>query len=236
MLSVGTKLITRLCFFLVFFSDPFFCVSQTRLQDVDTENISYQKVVSYLENQMNNEVLTFDDIHPSLPPDASTKGYHVIDREYLVKESLPAVWNHYVNTGLHNSWNSKKVHLGFTYSRVSNSLYYATEVVEGLIPGLIVFFDIKLLFGIKEIAMAFEVTQVDSGKKLIEYSYIAGNGTEGKQQLFFESTPKGYTLITHLSYYKSKPKTREGIYPHLHAQLINRFHRNMKKQYPAKID
>ena len=52
--------------------------------------------------------------------------------------------------------------------------------------------------------------------------------------MFFQSTPKGYTLITHLSYYKSKPKTREGIYPHLHAQLINRFHRNMKKTYKGK--
>lgn len=214
-------------FFFIFLFAYFHGFTQTRLQDVNTDKIDYKKVVSYLESQISNQVLTFDDIHPSLPPDSSTKGYHVIDREYLVKGSLPEVWDHYVNTGLQNSWNSKKVCLGFTYSRTTDSLYYADDLVNKLIPGLIVFFDIKLLFGVKEIAMAFEVTRVDSVKKVIEYSYILGNGTEGKQQIFFENTTKGYTMITHLSYYKSN-KPREGIYPHLHAQLINRYHRNMK--------
>ena len=212
-----------LIFLLLYFQG----FTQTRLQDVNPERIEYKKVVSYLKTQVSNQVLTFDDIHPSLPPDSSTKGYHIIDREYLLKGSLSKVWDHYVNTGLQNSWNSKKVRLGFTYSRTTDSLYYADDLVSKLIPGLIIFFDIKLLFGVKEIAMAFEVTRVNPVKKVIEYSYILGNGTEGKQQIFFESTAKGYTMITHLSYYKSN-NPREGIYPHVHAQLINRYHRNMK--------
>lgn len=212
----------------------FQCFAQKKLDEVQTQNIEYKRVVEFLDHQKTINIVTFGEIKPTLPPDSSTIGFHVIDREYLYKDKLENVWNHYVNAGLQNSWNTKKIHLGFTYSGKDDSLYYAADTIKSLIPGLIVFFDIDLLFGIKDIAMAFEVTRIDSVKKIIEYSYIVGNGSEGKQQMFFENTPKGNTLITHLTYYKSKPKTREGIYPHIHAQLINRYHRNMKRMYNEK--
>ena len=231
-ISTKPKKIVFLLF--VVLTGYFHSFGQEKLDDVLTQKIAYKRVVEFLEKQKTINMVTFNDIKPTLPPDSSTVGFHVIDREYIFKDKLENVWNQYVNAGLQNSWNTKKVHLGFTYSRNNDSLYYAADTIKSLIPGLIVFFDIDLLFGIKDIAMAFEVTRVDSEKKLIEYSYIVGNGTEGKQQMFFESTSKGYTLITHLSYYKSKPKTREGLYPHIHAQLINRYHRNMKRIYKQK--
>lgn len=205
--------------------------AQTQLDDVNREKIEYKTVLSFLDRLKADGVETFEDIRPTLIPDSSTVGFHVIDREYLIKDKVSDVWNHYANCDLQESWNNGGVHMALAYSRNKDSLYYATDTVENLNPGLIVFFDLKLLLGLKNIAMAFEITKVDPIEKLIEYSYIVGNGTIGKQQMFFEETPKGYTLITHLSYYKSKPKTREGIYPHLHAQLINRFHRRMRTLY-----
>lgn len=234
MISIFNIKIKKSIFSLIILISSFQAFSQKSLTEVHTDRIPYQRVVEFLQHQIDMGVRTFDDVKPSLKPDSSIVGFHVIDREYLIKDNLENVWNHYVNAGLQNSWNSKKVHLGFTYSGSNDSLYYTTDTIKSLIPGLIVFFDIDLLFGLKDIAMAFEVTQIDSLQKLIEYSYIVGNGTEGKQQMFFESTSKGYTLITHVSYYKSKPKPREGIYPHIHAQLINRFHRNMKRIYKEK--
>ncbi len=225
------KIISLFLFILTGYLSGF---AQTKLDDVQTKKIAFKRIVEFLENQKAGEVVSFSDIQPSLDPDSSTAGFHVIDREYLVKDSLSKVWGYYANSDLQSSWNSNSVHMGLAYSRKNDSIYYSSDKLENLNIGLIVFFDIKLLMGLKEIAMAFEVTKVDPAERLIEYSYIKGNGTSGKQQMFFQSTPKGYTLITHLSYYKSKPKTREGIYPHLHAQLINRFHRNMKKTYKGK--
>ena len=70
--------------------------------------------------------------------------------------------------------------------------------------------------------------------KLEVTRYLKGNETEGKQQLIFETNSRGNTLITHLSYYKSRVKPRDKLYPHVHATIINRFHRNMKRIYKEK--
>lgn len=217
---------------------PFLCgilssSAQIKLDEIQIAKIDCKKIVEFIDLQKASNVIAFDEIQASLEPDSSTEGFHVTDNEYLVKERLPDVWDHYVNCDLQNSWNSKRVHMCLAYSRANDELYYSSDTVEKLIPGLIVFFDLKVLVGLKEIAMAFEVTRIDPDEKLIEFSYIKGNQTLGKQQMYFESTPKGYTLITHLSYYKSKPKPRERIYPQLHAQLINRFHRNMKRKFAS---
>ncbi len=209
--------------------------SQTRLKDVQTDRISFEKVDEFLNHQIDLGIVTFEDIKPSLYPDSIMSDFDVIDREYMVKDNIENVWNHYVNAGLQNSWNSKRVQYGFAYARENDSVYYADDDVGSLRPGIIVYLDLKVMLGVKELVMAFEVTRVDPLKKLIEFSYIEGNASDGKQQIFFESTPKGHTLITHLSYYRCKPKTRQEIYPHVHAKLINQFHRNMKRMYKEKM-
>jgi len=227
-INIADKKKVFLLIFLIGFLHGF---SQTRLTDVQTDKIAYKKVKEFLQNQIDNNVVTFDQVKPSLTPDSGTHGFHVIDREYLIKDSVQKVWNYYLDNGLQNLWNSKREHFGFAYSKNTDSIYYSGNSLHDLIPGLIVYLDINLLFGIEDLAMAFEVTKVDSVQKLVEFSYIEWNGTEGKQQMFFQSTPKGHTLITHISYYKSKPKPREGIYPHVHAQLINKYHWRMKRLY-----
>lgn len=202
--------------------------SQTRISEVDTSRIEFLKVREYLKNQQLNGLLTFDDVKPSVMPDESVDGYRIIDREFVVKDSLENVWHDYINTTLQETWNSNTLHLALCYSRSKDSIYYANEEVQRIVPGLIVYLDLKLLFGVK-LAMAFEVTKIDDENKLIEFSYLNGNATHGKQQLFFQQAPKGKTLITHLSYYKSNSKTRDKLYPLMHARLINKFHRNLKE-------
>ena len=202
--------------------------SQTLISEVDTSRIEFLKVKEYLKNQQLNGLVTFDDIKPSVLPDDLVEGYHIIDREFVVKDSLENVWFDYLNTTLQETWNSNTLHLALCYSRSNDSIYYANDEVQRIIPGLIVYLDLKLLFGVK-LAMAFEVTKIDEENKLIEFSYLEGNVTHGKQQLFFEQTPKGKTKIAHLSYYKSNSKARDKLYPLMHARLINKFHRNLKE-------
>ncbi len=201
---------------------------QTALSEVDTLQIEYPKVKDYLERQMDEGLRTFEDVKPSLLPGENREGYHVIDREFLVKDSLEKVWNDYLNTVLQESWNTRMIHFGFCYSRNNDSLYYANDKVKTVVPGLVVYLNLKLLFGTKNLAVAFEITRIDEEEKMLEFSYLEGNETEGKQQLFFSRTNKGHTLITHLSYYRSSSRARDKLYPLLHAQLINKFHRNMK--------
>ena len=181
----------------------------------------------------NSGIVTFGEVQASLGPFASINNYHVIDREFLIKDNIDTVWNVYINSGLQRAWNTRKIHYGFSYSRNIDSVYYAQDNVSSVVPGLIVYLNLRVLLGIKSLAMAFEVSRVDEKNKVLEFSYLEGNETEGKQQLIFQSTSKGYTMITHLSYYKSRVKTRDKLYPYIHAQIINRFHRNVKGIYKA---
>lgn len=222
------KTFQKIYFLLIVLFLNLHSIGQTQLSEVDTLRIDYPKVKDYLKRQMAEGLQTFDNLKPSFQPGSNIEDYHVIDREFHVKDSLEKVWNDYLNTVLQESWNTKKIGFGFCYSRNKDSLYYANDEVRTIVPGLVVYLNLKVLFGMKQLAVAFEITQIDPEDKMIEFSYLAGNETEGKQQLFFRPTNKGSTLITHLSYYRSKSKARDKLYPLLHAQLINQFHRNMK--------
>jgi hypothetical protein len=201
---------------------------QTQLSEVDTLRIEYPKVIEYLQRQMAEGLRTFNDVKPSFQTGESIEDYHVIDREFLVKDSLEKVWNDYLSAVLQESWNTKTIRFGFCYSRNNDSIYYSNDKVRTVMPGLIVYLNLKLLYGMKQLAVAFEITRIDQDEKMLEFSYLEGNETEGKQQLFFRENNKGNTVIAHLSYYRSSSKARDKLYPHLHAQLINKFHRNMK--------
>ena len=212
----------------------FTTLGQTRLDAVDSAKINLPKVTTYLQHQMENGIEFFKELKPSLKPGEPTENYHTVVREFLIKDNINEVWNTYIQTGLQEAWNTRKINYGFSYSRDADSLFYADDMHCQLVPGLIVFLNLKMLFGTKNMAMAFEVTRIDSVRKVLEFSYIEGNETEGNQQLIFESTAKGHTLITHLSNYKSRIKPRDLLYPLVHAQIIGRFHRNMKEIYRAR--
>ncbi len=225
---------TYLLLFVFFIKVTVF--AQVSLAEVDTTKIEYPAVIKYLHRQMDNGINTFDEIQPSLIPGESINNYNVVVREFLIKDSIDKVWDIYENSGLQRTWSTRKIHYGFSYSRPDSSIFYAGDELNKLVPGMIVYLNLDLLYGVKNLAMAFEVTRVDEENKVIEFSYLKGNETEGKQQLIFQSTSKGNTLITHLSYYKSRVKPRDKLYPHVHATIINRFHRNMKRIYKEKSE
>ena len=208
--------------------------AQTLLNAVDTSKVALPKVMMYVQHQMENGTMYFNQLKPSLEPDETPDGYQLVVREFLVKKNVGDVWNTYLHTGLQKAWNTQKINYAFSYSNHDDALFYRDDSSCKLDTGLIVFLNLKLLFGVKNLAMAFEITRIDPMQKILEFSYLKHNETEGKQQLIFEPTDKGYTLITHLSYYKSRVKTRDRLYPLVHAQIIRRFHRNMKAIYKMR--
>ena len=183
---------------------------------------------------MDSGITSFGEIEPSLLPGENINNYNVVVREFLIKDSIGKVWDIYENSGLQRAWSTRKIHYGFSNSRQDSCIFYAGDELNKLVPGMIVYLNLDLLYGVKNLAMAFEITRVDEEEKVIEFSYLKGNETEGKQQLIFETNSRGNTLITHLSYYKSRVKPRDKLYPHVHATIINRFHRNMKRIYKEK--
>jgi len=223
--------------FLLLFTGVLMCAyfskAQGYLSDVQFDKVGQLEVAQYVQVQMNNNTATFMDVKPSLEPTASIDGFRFHEREYIVKDSLLKVWSHYIHTNPSVAWNASRFSFGLLYSKNSNQLVYPNEYVDGIDAGQIIYLNLHVL-KLKKLATAFEITTVDTNDKVIEFSYVADNITHGKQQLSFSQTRKGYTKITHRTYFKSQSVLRDHfLYPYFHTRLANTYHRNMKRIYKA---
>lgn len=205
--------------------------SQINYSEINYSKIKQKKIQEYLHSQ--EEVKhTLLDIHPSLQKNAETEGYHTQTQEFFINGSLKDVWQHYLSTNPSDSWNSKNVSFAMLFSKKEKRVIYKDGYVSHLDTGQVVFLNLKLVKGLTNLASVFEFINIDTKSKVLEFSYVEGNTTQGKQQLQFIETGKGETQIIHTSYYKSNSVLRDlFLYPYFHNRLTSQFHRNMKKLY-----
>ena len=87
---------------------------------------------------------------------------------------------------------------------------------------MVVYLNLRLMSGLINLATAFEIITIDKEHKVIEFSYLSGNDSVGKQRIQFFETTKGKTEILHTSYYKSNniPKNY-FFYPYFHTRATN---------------
>lgn len=205
--------------------------AQINFSEINYTKIKQQKIQEYLhiQEKENHSLL---DIKPSLQKNSDIKGFRKQIKEYFVKGSLKEVWEHYLVTSPSDSWNSKKVSFGMLFSKNEKKVSYKNDHVSKIDTGQVVYLNLKLFSGLANVASVFEFIRIDVKRKILEFSYIEGNITKGKQQLQFIETQNGNTQIIHSSFYKSNSYLRDRlIYPYFHTRLINEFHRNMKRLF-----
>lgn len=208
--------------------------AQICLHDIDFKRIEQEKVQEFVINQQAHGIETFDEIKPSLQPDADLKGYFIRENEYQVKKSLDEVWQHYLTTNPEKLWSGKRVSFGFLFSKKDEKIFYCDENFSKIDTGVVVYVNLRLMSGLKNLATAFEITSVDEESKTIEFSYLKGNVSMGKQRIQFYETAKGYTRILHTSYYRNNNVLRNYLlYPYFHTRTTHEFHRNNKRQILA---
>lgn len=207
---------------------------QTKINEINFDKIKYKKVREYLHSQQSQNIQSFVDIKPSMSSKSDNKGYRVDERVYILKDSVTKVWQHYKYTNPCEAWNGSRVKFGMLFSKKKNKVIYQGEEISSLQSGQVVYLNLKLLRGLSNLATVFEFISIDDEKKVVEFSYVDGNITEGKQELRFTQTSKGYTQIMHTTYYRSKSVVRDYLYPYFHTRLVNEFHRNMKKLYKSQ--
>ncbi|KJF45192.1 hypothetical protein [Draconibacterium sediminis] len=205
-----------------------FSFGQMYLADVEFDKVGCEQVEHFVKSQIKNNTETFSDVKASLQPTASTEGFRFHEREYVIKDSLAKVWSFYVHTNPSIAWNASRFSFAMLFSKSNNEMIYPNGHVDGIDPGQVIYLNLNVL-KVKKLATAFEITTVDDKKKVIEFSYVEDNITHGKQQLTFTKMRKGYTKITHRTYFKSESVLRDHfLYPYFHTRLTNTYHRNMK--------
>ena len=219
----------------IFFLNSFQSKSQVAISEIDFDKIPQKKVREYLIFQQNSIDL-LSEIEPSLKTYSSTEDYKKYTKDYFVKGSLQQVWNHYIYTNPVEAWDGKKVTVGLLYSNKDDKLVYTGERVAHLDTGQVVYLNLKFIKGVLNFATVIEFITIDQQNHIVEYSYIKGNKTEGKQRMEFFEDSKGRTCILHSSYFKSDSAIRDRFfYPFFHNKFSNEFHRNMRKRFIKKL-
>jgi hypothetical protein len=206
--------------------------AQDSFDEIDFERIPQKKVREYIVQQEVDSIVSFSNIEPSLKTNSKTDDYKVHAKEYFVNDSLKKVWHHYIYTNPADAWDGKRVTVGLVYSNKNNQVVYNNEKVARLNTGQVVYLNLKFMKGVLNLATAIEFITIDTVNYIVEYSYIKGNKTEGKQRMEFFENEKGQTCIVHSSYFKSDSRIRDRFfYPFFHDKFSNEFHRNMRKLY-----
>jgi hypothetical protein len=207
-------------------------VFSQRAQTISLSEIPQKHVRSYIEKRDINYMQNFSEIRASWNKETSNSTYHVHEKTIYFKNSLEDVWDCYRHSNPVESWNTHFIKVGLVISKCSNSVTYINNCTYPEIDtGQVVFLDLKLLKGMFNVPLAFEITNIDPFQKILEFSYIEGNTTQGKQTVQFFDNGDGRTRIVHRSYFKSfSPFRDKFLYPHFHSKFIKEFHRNMKNE------
>ena len=220
----------KFIYFLMFFVSGFQVEAQICLNDVELDRISQVKIREYLKTEQEQGVLTFEEIKPSMQSSSDIKGYMVRENIYQVKKGINEVWGNYINRSPNKSWNGKKVSFGFLFSKKEDRIVYSDENLQKIDTGMVIYLNLRLVSGLVNVATAFEIINIDEKNKIIEFSYLSGNESEGKQRLQSTQTRKGYTQILHTSFYRSYTVLRNYLfYPYFHTRITHEFHRNFRK-------
>ncbi len=203
-----------------------------RAQTICLTEIPQKQVRNYIEKRDINYMQNFSAIHASWNKDSAKSTYRIHEKTIFFKNSLEDVWGCYRHSNPVKSWNTHFIRVGLVISKGTNTVTYINNCDHPEIDtGQVVFLDLKLLKGIFSVPLAFEITNIDPFQKILEFSYIEGNTTQGKQTVQFFDNGDGRTRIVHRSYFKSfSPFRDKFLYPHFHSKFIKEFHRNMKHE------
>jgi len=203
---------------------------QHTFNDIKPDQIKQRKIRAYIQSQINDNKHLFSDIHPSWQQGKDLTAYSKNEMTFFLKGKFQDIWDGYISASPSKSWNGRKVSFGLFLQKFPGHIFYDHDSMVGIDTGQVYFLNLKILQGMYNLPVAFEIIKVDAVEKVFEFSYIEGNKSGGVQQIKFMDMGDECTKIMHTSYFKSNSHFRDKwLYPFFHKKIVNDFHRNMKK-------
>jgi len=202
--------------------------SQSR-NSINLDEIPQRKVRKYIQSRSIDTMPDFSRIHPSWKKEVRESDFNVREKTFFQKYKLSSVWECYSHAIPEKTWNAHSFRLGLLISKTLNkAIYVNNSFLPTIDTGQVFFLNLRLLKGLVNAPVAFEVINIDSDNQILEVSYIENNKSKGKQTIQFFDNGDGRTRIVHRSYFKSGSKLYDALlYPHFHKKFVKEFHRNM---------
>lgn len=202
--------------------------AQTSLDEIDLQRIHQRKIRDFIDRQKSQNIHLFSDVRPTFSKGQDTNSYREVEKKYLIKANINKVFESYRCTSPSISWNGHMISFGVMFSKETNQVLYSDENFAGVDTGQVVYVNLKMLGGFYNLAVAFEVVDINIDRKQIVFSYVEGGKSQGEQLLQFVDTEDGNTLLIHKTFFRSKSKFRDRfLYPPFHIKAIDEFHKNV---------
>ncbi len=206
------------------------------IDSVDYKRIEHKKVRQLILKQKHFGICNFNEMHPVCYSSPDSSHFRTFIKSQLIKQNINIVWGNLTQLSPKEEFDGRIVKFGLLYSKRYNNILYRNEAKPGLEEGQILFFNLRVLSGIKNLAVALEVTHLDNDHKTVEYCYVDHGNTKGTQQIFLTTTPEGYTEITQLTRYKCNSRFRNNrIYDFFHERIVNELFNNIQNKSEAGI-
>lgn len=220
-----------LCFVGLWFL-PAGLSAQQHDEAVDMGKIRMRSIRQLLKSENVRKASDYQNINTSCYHPADSLTYQTNLKTFTVNANISEVWNRYTSLSPKKAWNGKMVKFGFLYSRPANRFIYPENADDPIGVGSIIYVNLKLLKGLKNLGVAFEITGLDPATRTISFCYLEQGVTNGTQDIHFEELPDGSTKISHLTHFRSRSAFRDReLYPVFHEKLVGEFHQNVLLQF-----
>lgn len=204
--------------------------AQLMMNDIKMDQIQQKKIRKYIECQIEEDKQQFSEIHPSWNCGNELLDYRKNEMTFFLKGDLQDIWRGYLSTNPSKSWNGRKISFSLLLRKYPGEIFYYTDSIAGIDTGQVYFLNLKVMHGICNVPVAFEIIKVDVKNRVIEFSYIEGNKSRGVQQIKFQNIDSERIKIIHTSYFKSDSRFRDKwLYPFFHRKIVKDFHKNMSE-------
>lgn len=206
------------------------CNAQMLINAVDFDRIPQKKVRDLVKQQFDLGAVFFSDLNSSCYSEQDSNRYSFQKTSHVIKEKIYKVWSKLKCLKPKDEYSGKMVSFGFLYSKRLNKVLYSDDDFMEIEEGQILFLNLKLLGGVKNLGVALEVTKVDDANNTIQFCYVDHGMTEGTQQVKLIENKDGDTVISQESRYRNHSKFREKrLYPFFHQKAVSELQANLRK-------
>jgi len=224
----------KVAFFLAFAGSvlmPGLIIAQSPEEAVDFGRIPQRSVRKLVLRENVKTASDFQHIETSCFQTEDSARYQTNLKTFIVKAPIGNVWENYVNMTPRKAWSGKSTKFSFLFSKPMNKFVYPGNTEEPIGVGNIIYVNLRLLKGLKNLGVGFEITRLDEAGKTICFCYLKDGASNGSQEIHFAEMANGDTMISHLTHYRSHSAFRDKrLYPFFHEKFVGEFHRNILRQ------
>lgn len=205
--------------------------AQSPEEALDLKRIPQKAVRKLVRREHVKSSIDFQQIATACYQAEDSARYQTNMKSYVVKAGIGKVWENYVNMTPKKAWSGRTVNFGFLFSKPRNEFIYPENANDPIRVGNIIYVNLRLLKGLKNLGVGFEITRLDEANKMICFCYLKDGVSNGSQEISFTELTNGDTRISHLTHYRSHSAFRDKeLYPLFHEKFVGEFHENILRQ------